>query len=73
MNFKLPSTLSVLYALGIIAAAWEFFTIVNRERGDTFSATIRKLGKEQPFIVLACGLVAGHLFWPLIDKEENDV
>ena len=36
---KLPSTLSVLYALAILAAMWECFTIVNREPGDTFSAT----------------------------------
>jgi hypothetical protein len=70
MKPKLPSTLSVLYTLGIIAAAWEMWTIVNRENGDTFSATLRRLGQNQPFIVLATGLVVGHLYWPLLDKED---
>lgn len=70
MKIKLPSTLSVLYALGIVGALWEFYTICNREPGDTFSATVRKLGREQPFIVLCFGLLCGHLFWPLIDGED---
>jgi hypothetical protein len=68
-KFKLPSTLSVLYALALLAAAWECFTIVNREEGDTFSATIRRLGKGQPFIVFMLGMLSGHLWWPLIDGE----
>ena len=70
MKIKLPSTLNVLYGLGITAAIWEMYTIVNKENGDTFSATVRKLGQEQPFIVLCSGLLLGHLFWPLIDKED---
>ncbi|BCM89022.1 hypothetical protein IAD21_00865 [Abditibacteriota bacterium] len=70
-RFKLPSTLSVLYTLAILAAAWEFWTIVNRSPGDTFSATIRKLGKGQPFIVFMLGMLSGHLWWPLIDGEPQ--
>lgn len=70
MKLKLPSTLAVLASLSILAAAWECYTLCNRTQGDTFSATIRRLGQNQPFIVLAFGLVAGHLFWPLLDKEE---
>lgn len=69
-KFKLPSTLSVLYALATAAAAWEIYTIVNREPGDTFSATVRKLGRAQPFIVLGFGLICGHLWWPLLDGED---
>ena len=70
MKIKLPSTLSVLYALGIVAAAWECWTIVNKAPGDTFSATLRKLGKGQPFIVLMLGMLCGHLYWPLVDGES---
>lgn len=72
MKIKLPSTLNVLYGLGIVAAMWEMWTIVNRAPGDTFSATVRKLGQEQPFIVLCSGLLLGHLFWPLIDGEPAE-
>ena len=68
-RFKLPSTLAVLASLFIAGAAWETWTICNRTRGDTFSATVRKLGLGQPFIVFACGLLMGHLWWPLIDGE----
>lgn len=62
-------------ALSACAALWEMYTLANRTNGDTFSATIRRLGQNQPFIVLACGLVCGHLFWPPLDKEdiEEDV
>lgn len=69
MKFKLPSTFSVLATLAILAAAWETWTICNRTSGDTFSATIRALGKGQPFIIFMLGMLSGHLWWPLIDGE----
>ncbi|RYX79964.1 hypothetical protein EON83_30530 [bacterium] len=67
---RLPSTLNVLMTLSILAAMWEMYTLANRQNGDTFSATIRRLGQNQPFIVFACGLIMGHLWWPLLDKED---
>ena len=70
MKFKLPTTLAVLGLGCVIAANWEMWTVCNREVGDTFSATIRKLGRAQPFVIFACGLVMGHLWWPLIDGED---
>jgi hypothetical protein len=54
-----------------MAAAWESFTIVNRTDGDTFSATIRRLGVAQPFIVFMSGMTMGHLFWPLTDGQGD--
>ena len=69
-RFKLPSTLSVLAALFLAGFGWEFWTIANREHGDTFSAVIRKLGTNQPFIVFMLGMTMGHLWWPLLDKED---
>jgi len=60
----------VLAALSIIAAAWEIWTLVNSERGDTFSATVKKLGTQQPFIVFMLGMLSGHLWWPLIDGQD---
>lgn len=71
MKLKLPSTYNVLMFLTLLACAWEYWTIVSPTRGDTFSATIRKLGTEQPFIILFTGMVTGHLFWPLLDKEDT--
>lgn len=63
-------TFYALCGLGILAALWEMWTIVNNRPGDTFSATIKKLATGQPFIVLMTGLVCGHLFWPLRDSED---
>jgi hypothetical protein len=62
MKIKLPTTYAVLSFLSICAAAWEGYTLVNRKRGDTFSATTHKLGEEQPFIPLACGMLSKHLW-----------
>ena len=70
MKFKLPSTLAVLATLSIFAAAWETWTICNRDRGDTFSATVRKLGEGQTFVIFMLGMLMGHLWWPLIDGED---
>jgi hypothetical protein len=67
---KKSQTFIVLSSLAVVAAAWECWTILNNKNGDTFSATIRKLGEGQPFLVFAFGLTMGHLFWPLNDKEE---
>lgn len=64
------TTFSVLAALSLLAAAWEVWTILNEEDGDTFSATIRKLGMNQPFIIFMLGMLSGHLWWPLIDGEK---
>jgi hypothetical protein len=68
---KKSQTFIVLSSLAVVAAAWECWTILNNKNGDTFSATIRKLGESQPFVVFAAGLVSGHLFWPLYDKEDE--
>ena len=59
---KLPSTLSVLYALAIIAAAWECYTICDKTDGNTFSATIRALGEGQPLIPFMLGMLMRHLW-----------
>ncbi|RYX82065.1 hypothetical protein EON83_21395 [bacterium] len=59
---KPPSTLAVLATLAIIAAAWEIWTILNHIPGDTFSATLRELGENQPFIPFMCGMLGRHLY-----------
>jgi hypothetical protein len=69
----LLTTFRILCGLGIVAAAWEAWTIVNDRPGDTISATVRQLAHDQPFIVLAYGLLGGHLFWPLVDGEPAPV
>jgi hypothetical protein len=65
-------TFSVLAGLSILAAMWEIWTILNDEDGDTFSATIRHLGVNQPFIVFMTGMLSGHLWWPLKDGQETN-
>lgn len=55
-------TFKVLAGLGILAAAWEIWTIVSPNIGDTFSATIRKLADDQPFIPFMSGFTCRHLF-----------
>jgi hypothetical protein len=52
-------TFNVLAGLSILAAGWEIWTIINREKGDTFSATIKSLGKGQPFIKIPQGYRTG--------------
>ena len=72
--------------LGAVATVWEVWTILSRTKGDTFSATIRKIAEAQPVVVIFAGLLMRHLFkeqshiflmayglgefWPCIDKEE---
>jgi hypothetical protein len=63
-------TFIALSVLGIAAAAWEIWTILNPRKADTFSAVLKQLGTNQPFIVFACGLLSGHLWWPLKDGED---
>lgn len=60
-------TLAVLSGLGIIASAWEIYTILSPRIGDTFSATLKRLGKQQPFIPAMCGALSRHLW----DKDET--
>lgn len=62
MKLRLPSTLSVLMSLAAAAGCWEMWTIANRQNGDTFSAVTKKLGENQPVIILGCGLLCGHLW-----------
>ena len=61
-NIKLPSTLAVLSTLSVTAAAWETYTVCDRERANTFSAVIRKLAEAQPFIPFMFGMLCRHLF-----------
>lgn len=44
------------------AALWEMWALVNKKAGDSFSAVIHKLAKEQPFIAFMFGMLAKHLF-----------
>lgn len=67
IKLQLPSTFSVLATLSILAAAWETWTICNRTPGDTFSATIRGLGKGQPFIIFMLGMLMSHLWRDRMD------
>jgi hypothetical protein len=67
---KKLTTFNVLITLSILATAWEIWTIINNEDGDTFSATIRRLGVNQPFIIFMLGMLSGHLWWPLLDGEK---
>jgi hypothetical protein len=67
---KKSTTFNILAGLSIVAACWEMWTIVNRQRGDTFSATIKQLGTSQPFIVFMSGMLCGHLWWPLKDGDD---
>jgi hypothetical protein len=69
---KRTNTFIVLSTLSLIAAAWECWTILNNQPGDTFSATLRQLGKSQPFIILMFGMVSGHLWWPMNDKQPKE-
>lgn len=63
-------TFMVLAALGIAAAIWEVFTILNTRKADTFSAVLKQLGVNQPFIIFMLGMLSGHLWWPLKDGED---
>ena len=80
------NTFRVLCALSGLAAIWEVYTILNKEPGDTESATLRALGNGQPFLIFMWGMLSGHLwakklgvflpgvlagvlFWPLVDGQ----
>lgn len=52
----------MLATLGIVAAAWECWTLVEKEKGQSFSATLRKLGRAQPFIPMMSGALMRHLW-----------
>lgn len=45
-----------------LAANWEMWTLANNKPGDSFSATIFKLARDQTFIAFAYGMTGRHLF-----------
>lgn len=61
------TTLRILEICGAIAALWEIKTLVDNEDGNTISATLRKVGDGQPFVIFMSAMLVCHLFKKRMD------
>lgn len=61
-SIKAPTTEAVTGSLSVAAMNWEFWTLMNKKNGDSFSAVLRKLGRVQTFIPFIDGMRGEHLW-----------
>jgi hypothetical protein len=49
----------------------EFWTLVNKEKGDTISEVVNEQSKTFLIIPLFLGILLGHWYWPLHPKGRK--
>ena len=54
----------VILAALLAVGAVDLFLVRRGDGNPTVSSTIWDLAKQYPIIVLAVGILLGHLFWP---------
>ena len=65
-------TVIALVACAAVLLAWEVYTLVNGETGDTISAVIMDAAYRWPLVPFVAGLLMGHFFWPNKDTARKD-
>lgn len=62
-NHRLATKL-VLAAVGAVLLGWDLFVYFSPEEGDTISAVTMDLSVRSKFLLVAIGVLLGHLLWP---------
>jgi hypothetical protein len=62
MTFRITAILMAL--CGLVLIGWDIWAAWNRERNDTITEITRHYGWRTPILMVACGVVIGHLFIP---------
>ena len=63
-------TQKVVMGATALLLAYEFWTLLNRDEGDTISESIWEWNAKLPFVPFAGGVLCGHFFWPRTLKVE---
>lgn len=56
---------ALLILCGVLASLWDLYCFVSPECHQTVSETINRWGSQWPPLLIALGVLIGHLFWPL--------
>lgn len=51
--------------------AYEAYTLVNRDEGDTLSEIVWDTTKRYTYTAFFAGVLAGHWFWPRPEKTPK--
>ena len=58
-------TVQIMIAVAIFLAAYDVYIIYSKGKFYSISAYIIRGSKKMPLVVLAFGILLGHLFWSM--------
>ena len=63
-------TVTFIIAVVVICAVFDVWVIYKKGKRESISAYIIRWSKQYPLIVLLTGILLGHLFW---NMDERDI
>jgi hypothetical protein len=58
------ATIAILAAVALSLAIYDVIAVWRGGNGATISEVLLAAGRSYPILVLALGILLGHLFWP---------